>query len=159
MGKAFSSSECLTNTKENVKAAQLLREERTRNAFSLWISRAAGEHGWIQIVPEVEADGSDGRPVTYPNSNSLGNVVIAALEAGALLLAKTDIGLPPIQEAVHHVVVGSENVARIVEYGKAHVIAQVGEINWWHTKFEVVEKQSAPPQGKTGRGVAGTCLI
>ena len=60
---------------------------------------------------------------------------------------------------MHHVVLGGENIARVVKDGKAHVVSEVGEMNRGHTKFEVVEKKSAAAQRKTSGRVAGTRLI
>ena len=105
---------------------------------------ATGKRGRIQIVPEIEANWANGCPVTHPQSNSVGNVVVVALFGGSLLQAQLRILLLPMQQAVERVAAVDENISGIVKDGKADVVLKKGQRRWGHSELQIVQEQTAP---------------
>ena len=68
-------------------------------------------------------------------------------------------GLVPAQQTFQHIVTGSENIAHIVKDGEAETFSEVRQADLGKAQFLTVDEQRRAADGKTGIGIAGSCLI
>src|SRR4029077_14547413 len=68
-------------------------------------------------------------------------------------------GLVKTRQAGEHLLGPRKHIAHIVKKRKTGVIQKVRHGNVWKTHLQTVEEHSATPDGKSGEGVARSCLI
>src|SRR5437588_3909573 len=155
-------SECLPNAKEEIEVTGSLRNELSRGGLSVHLvchRLETGKCGRIQIVTEIQANGTDRSLVMHPHSDRVRHVVKVALGIGALVETEVGILLSPAEQIVHHIGRLGKYVAHIVEQREAEVIPDIGQVRGRETPFELVQEQGTPPQGKTGLQIARSCLV
>src|SRR5258708_31347189 len=112
----------------------MLQHERILWKFSYRVRNRLEIARWIQIVPEVKPQRTDGCPISQPHSEGVrGVVVAAAIEVGEALRNGCAVGLQaqrrvrlvPAQKALQHIVGGGEYVAHIMKNSKGKSLSQV----------------------------------
>src|SRR5579862_2736404 len=136
-----------------------LRIELARYAINRVDDVKPGKRRWVEIVPEIKANGADGCLVMHSESDGVGDVVEVALRIGRLVHADIRVPLLPGQKVVQHVARLGEHVPHVVEKREADVVSDEGQIRRWQAQFELVEEQAASPGWKSRFQVAWSCLI
>ena len=65
----------------------------------------------------------------------------------------------PAQHTLEHVVASSENVSHIVKESEAEAFPEIGQADGRKAQFLTVNEQRRATDGKTGIGIARSCLI
>ena len=122
----------------------------------LLISLQDRKYGWIQVIPKIEANGTNRSLVTNTRPQCLRNVIEVAGPAPYRALAGV---LVKPSDALGHIVGGREHVAGIVKEHKAQVIFHEGQVHRWGPHFQVVDEERLPAEWSAGGGVARPGLI
>src|SRR5580658_2741265 len=175
-GKSFSGLELslkwLTYAEEDIEMAHALRQECRRRRLLRAQCISNGIRCRIQIVPEVEAQWADRCLVTQSKADGVRGVIIAGIVelgnaavvlrrrgSGAVLQTLRGIWLMPAHEAFNHVVTGGENITHIVKNSEAKTFSKVWQAHLGKAQFLAIHKLRRTTDGKTGIGIAGSCLI
>src|ERR1700757_993338 len=111
-------SECLPDTEKEIEMSCLPRKELSRGRDPVHFvgnRLKTGIRRWIQIVPEIEADRTDGSLVVHPQAERVRNVTEVALGIGLFMHAGAGTFLAPAEEVVHHIAGLGEHIAHVME--------------------------------------------
>lgn len=157
------SSEWLAYAEKHVEMPEMLsRKKSSFPGIRLKICR------WIQIVPEVEAQGTNRRAVPKSQTDCVRSVVEPAavelldtlgLTHNVVLQAQGGICLVPAQQALQGIVRRGEDVPHVVKDGEAEALAQIGQADGGKAQFEIVDEQSCTADRETGLRIARPGLI
>src|ERR1700758_879327 len=93
-------SECLPDTEKEIEMSCLPRKELSRGRDPVHFVGNRLETGicrWIQIVPEIEADRTDGSLVVHPQSERVRDITEVALRVGVFMHAGAGMLLAPAE--------------------------------------------------------------
>ena len=143
--------EALSNAEEEVEVAGLA-DVRGRAGVVV-------EHGidrWIQVVAEIDADGTNGRSITKTKAYCMGVVVeVAGAHGGILRLSCGDgdvpagllVGLMEVLDALEHVTHVLEGVAHVVEDDEGDAVANDRECRRWKPELEGIDDHTGAANG------------
>ena len=89
--------------------------------------RIAWKSRRVQIVSEIEPQGSNRCLVTHPQANGMRHIVVVALQMRNYIEAELRVRLVPSPQALNHFLRPGEDISHIVENRKADVV-----VNKWH---------------------------
>src|SRR5437868_5789256 len=130
-------SECLPNAKEEIEVTGSLRNELSRGGLSVHLvchRLETGKCGRIQIVTEIQANGTDRSLVMHPHSDRVRHVVKVALGIGALV--ETDAGRPRQDKAFRGRTVPANEVVVGILHKKATEVGLRTEVTRSYSGIE-----------------------
>src|ERR1700688_2893889 len=124
--------------------------------------------GWIQIVTEIEAQGTDRSFVAQSQANRMRSVIVPAVvepghawsiwySAGQQALCR--VGLVPARKALEQIVTGGEDIAHIVKNSESEASSKIRQTHRGKAQFLTIHEKRSTADGKTGIGVARPCLV
>ena len=117
-----------------------------------------GKDRRIQVISEIKTYRTDGRAITYAAAQSLRHVIETA-PRGDKIPASRRVRLRVPEKAIGEVTGSGENIAHVVEYHSADILARKRYRQRRRPNLEVVYEKGIATQGETGLQIAGAGLV